>query len=215
MALSLMQALGLLCACTLATAVPAEQRQPSDTDTVLMHRFRLPHGDAWGTVVVSLSAGGWHIGQAQGRLASTHLMRIALRDLVSIEIGARCAGWIDGPTVYPCGLSFRNVDLAGAVADRYTAIAMDWEALKVAHGAAAHGAQPGQHASDVAALPRRDALRFVALRLPPIYLGDQSATLGGTLRFEVRTLSNAQAPSKFDRSSGWVILRARPRGDLS
>jgi hypothetical protein len=75
--------------------------------------------------------------------------------------------------------------------------------------------QPERQASDVASPPRRDTQRFVALRLPPSYLGDQSAALGGTLRFEVRTLSNAHSPSTFDRSSGLVILRARPRGHRS
>ena len=216
MASSLTRAVGLLCACTLAiAAVRAEQGAAPSIDTVLVHRFSLPHRNDWASVVIRLSAGGWHMGQAQGRSASALQLRIVLRDLVAIEIGARCVGWIDGPTVYPCGFSFRNVDFAGAVAEPYSAIAMDWEALNLARDLAAHGTQPERHASDVAAPRRRDAERFVALRLPPNYLGDQSATLGGTLRFEVRALTNAHAPSNFDRSSGLVILRARPRGDPS
>jgi hypothetical protein len=51
--------------------------------------------------------------------------------------------------------------------------------------------------------------------MPSPYLGDQSRTFGGTLRFDIRALSNVLVPSKFDRSSGRVILRARLSGERS
>ena len=63
--------------------------------------------------------------------------------------------------------------------------------------------------------PRLDGERFVALRMPLPYLGDKSQALGGTLRFDIRAVSNVLVPSKFDRSSGLVILRARLPGERS
>jgi hypothetical protein len=215
MATSLTRAMGVLCAGLVAAGVFAQPSAPPEPHSVLVHRFSLPPGDAWATVAVKLSIDGWRVGTADGRAASVEQLGLALRDLVGIEIGGRCAGWIDGPTVYPCGFSLRNIDLAGAVAERYAAVAMDWEALNVAREVVANAARPGTQASTVDAPPRLDAERFVALRLPPRYLGDQSAALGGTLRFDLRTITNVHAPSRFDRASGMVVLRSRLRGQPS
>jgi len=184
-------------------------------DIVLVHAFRIPSGESWGPVSIDLSAGGWRVGGPGGPLATEGQLRVVLRSLVAAEVGGRCTGWVSGATAYPCGFSVRDIDLAGAVEPRYAAIAVDQESVAGARERAEVDASRDEQASAVPRSPRLDTERFVGLRMPSSYLGNQSRTFGGTLRFEIRALSNVLAPSMFDRSSGLVILRARLSGERS
>jgi hypothetical protein len=206
-----------LCAGLVNCAAAAVQAQvPTEPDVVLVHSFRIPSGDSWGTVSIDLSAGGWRVGGPGGSPASEAQLRMVLRALVAVELGGRCAGWVDGATAYPCGFSLRNIDWAGAATQPSTAIAVDQEAVVVAaREQAAVDKSVEQHASSVSAPSRADEPRFVALRLPAAYLGDKSQTFGGILQFEIRVLPNLLAPSKVERGSGRVVLRARLPGERS
>ena len=206
-----------LCAGLVNCAAATVQAQvPTGPDVVLVHGFRIPDGDAWGTISIDLSAGGWRVGEAGGPPASEAQLRQVLRSLVAVDLGGRCAGWIDGATTYPCGFSLRNIDWAGSVTQPYAAIAVDQESVLVAAREQARlGLSVERSASSAEATPRIDETRFVALRLPAAYLGDQSSTLGGILQFEIRALSNLLAASTFERGSGLVVLRARLPGERS
>ena len=204
-----------LCAGLVNCAAAAVQAQvPTGPDVVLVHGFRIPNGDSWGTISVDLSAGGWRVGEAGGPAASEAQLRQVLRSLVAVDLGGRCAGQVHGATAYPCGFSLRNIDWAGAVNQPYPVIAVDQEAVVVAAREHAKlGVSP--NSSSPSESPRIDDERFVALRLPADYLGDKSQSLGGILQFEIRALSNHLAPSTFEHSSGLVILRARLPGERS
>jgi hypothetical protein len=180
----------------------------------LVHAFRIPSGESWGPVSIDLSAGGWRVGGPGGPLATEGQLRVVLRSLVAAEVGGRCTGWVSGATAYPCGFSLRDIDLAGAVEPRYAAIAVYQESVAATRDNV-EVELPADVNASVPRLPRIDGERFVALRMPSSYLGDQSRTFGGTLRFDIRALSNVLVPSKFDRSSGLVILRARLSGERS
>jgi len=208
----------VICAWLVGCAAVAVRPQViAGPDVVLVHAFRIPNGDTWGRISIDLSSGGWRVGGPDGAPASEAQLRMVLRTLVAVEVGGRCAGWVDGATAYPCGFSLREIDWAGTVAQRYAAIAVDQQSVVVA--AAREQAEVGlpaeRRASSATASPKADDQRFVGLRLPRSYLGDKSHTLGGTLQFEIRALSNALAPSTFDRSSGLVVLRARLAGEPS
>ena len=209
---------GVLCAWLVGCATASVRAHvPAGPDVVLVHAFRIPDGDSWGRISIDLSSGGWRVGGPDGPVAGEAQLRQALRALEVVEVGGRCAGWVDGATAYPCGFSLREIDWAGAVAQRYAAIAVDQQSVVVAaareQAAVDMAAQP--HASALTALPRVDDERFVALRLPWSYLGDKGQTYGGALQFEIRALSNGLAPSKFDRNSGLIALRARLLGERS
>jgi hypothetical protein len=206
-----------LCAGLVNCAAAAVQAQvPTGPDVVLVHGFRIPNGDSWGSISIDLPAGGWRVGDAGGPPASEAQLRQVLRALVAVALGGRCAGWVDGATAYPCGFSLRNIDWAGSVTQPYAAIAVDQQSVVVAarqHAEVGLSLEPDS--SSPSASPRVDDERFVAMRLPMAYLGDKSQTLGGVLQFEIRALSNLLAPSRFEYGSGLVVLRARLLGERS
>lgn len=205
-----------LCAGLMNCAAAAVQAQvPAGPDVVLVHGFRIPNGDSWGSISIDLSAGGWRVGDAGGPPASEAQLRQVLRALVAVDLGGRCAGWVDGATAYPCGFSLRNIDWAGSVTQPYAAIAVDQQSVVAARRHAGVGLSLEPDSSSPSASPRVDDERFVAMRLPMAYLGDKSQTLGGVLQFEIRALSNLLAPSRFEYGSGLVVLRARLLGARS
>jgi hypothetical protein len=206
---------GMLCASLMGWAAAAVRSQTlAGPDVVLVHAFKIPSGESWGRISVELSSGGWRLGGPGGPPAGETQMRLALRTLVAVEVGGRCAGWIDGATAYPCGFSLREIDWNGTVTQRYAAIAVDQQSVvAAARELAEAGALAEPRASAVVTAPLVDDERFVALRLPWSYLGDKGETYGGTLQFDIRALSNVLAPSTFDRGSGLVILRARLPGE--
>jgi hypothetical protein len=208
---------GVLCAWLVGCATASVRAHvPAGPDVVLVHAFRIPDGDSWGRISIDLSSGGWRVGGPDGPVAGEAQLRQALRALEAVEVGGRCAGWVDGATAYPCGFSLREIDWAGAVAQRYAAIAVDQQSVVVAarqHAEVGLSLEPDS--SSPSASPRVDDERFVAMRLPMAYLGDKSQTLGGVLQFEIRALSNLLAPSRFEYGSGLVVLRARLLGERS
>jgi hypothetical protein len=209
---------GMLCAWLTGWAAAAVRPQVlAGPDVVLAHAFKIPNGDSWGRISLELSSGGWRLGGPGGPPAGEAQLRLALRTLVAVEVGGRCAGWVDGATAYPCGFSLRDIDWNGTVAQQYAAIAVDQQSVvaAAARELAEVGTPAEPHASAVITVPRVDDERFVALRLPWSYLGDKGDTYGGTLQFDIRALSNVLAPSTFDRGSGLVILRARLPGERS
>ncbi|HTP72286.1 MAG TPA: hypothetical protein VML58_08715, partial [Burkholderiaceae bacterium] len=196
-----------VCAGWMACVAVTLAQEPAEVDVVLVHAFRLPPGESWAPVIIDLSPGLWRVGGPSGPLASEGQLRLALGALIAVELGGRCAGWIDGATAYPCGFSLRDIDFAGAVPERYAAIAVDQQSVVAAARAQSEfdaATQRGASSSPTAV--RADAERFVALRLPPAYLGDQRQAFGGALHFEIRALSNLVMPSRFDRASGQVVL---------
>jgi len=206
----------VLCAWLVGCATAAARSQePMGPDVVLVHAFKIPSGESWGPVSIDLSAGGWRVGAAGGPPATEGHLRLVLRSLAAVEVGGRCTGWVNGATAYPCGFSLRDIDWAGAVEPRYAAIAVDQESVAATRKHVDTELSVDDGASAAARSPQLDGEHFVALRMPPAYLGDKSGTIGGTLRFELRALSNALVPSKFDRASGLVILRARLPGERS
>ena len=209
---------GMLCAWLMGCATAAVRSQAlAGPDVVLVHAFKIPNGESWGRISVELSSGEWRLGGPAGPLADEAQLRLALRALVTVEVGGRCAGWVDGATAYPCGFSLRDIDWNGTVAQRYAAIAVDQQSvvMAAARELAEAGALAEPRASAVVTAPLVDDERFVALRLPWSYLGDKGETYGGTLQFDIRALSNVLAPSTFDHGSGLVILRARLPGERS
>lgn len=182
---------------------------------MLVHAFKIPSGESWGPVSIDLSTGGWRVGGAGGPPATEGQLRLVLRSLVAVEVGGRCTGWVSGATAYPCGFSLRDIDWAGAVEPRYAAIAVDQESVAATRKHVEAEIPLDGNASAVPRAPQLDSDGFVALRMPSAYLGDKSRTFGGTLRFELRAVSNVLVPSKFDRASGLVILRARLPGERS
>jgi len=206
---------GVLCAWLVSCATTAVRAQvPAGPDVVLVHGFGIPSGESWGTVSIHLATGGWRVGGPDGPLATEGQMRVALRSLVAAEVGARCTGWVSGVTAYPCGFSLRDIDLAGAVEPRYAAIAVDQQSV-AAVSEHVEVELPADANSSVPRAQRLDGEHFVALRMPPTYLGDKSQAFGGTLSFDIRAISNVLVPSQFDRRSGLVILRARLPGERS
>lgn len=173
---------------------------------VLVHRITIPTDSSWGVTSMALSVGHWRVGDADGAVATAAELTAALQDVVSIEIGGVCRSWLDGPTLYPCGFSVRNVDLAGLVNDKYTAMEFDDGFGPMSSSNLTMPATPSTP-SGTAATPA--VPRFVAVQLPHEYLRKANAALGGHLRFEVRAISNPLVPSQFDSTSGVVILRAR------
>ncbi len=66
------------------------------------------------------------MGGVDGPPASAALLRSALGALSSIEIGARCTGWVEGTVAYPCGFAFREVGFTAQTVERHAWIVMDW-----------------------------------------------------------------------------------------
>jgi hypothetical protein len=208
----------LVAGASLATAgagsAQAQTAAPPSDNGVLVHRFTLPAKQSWGTISIALSPASWRVGHADGPPASETQLRAALGNLAGVELGGRCAGWVEGPTSYPCAFAVRELDFAGNVADRYAAIVNDSTAADPARAAAAVASRPrGIEGSGLIA-PVPDSARFVGLHAPLRYLGDKERTFGGRLRFEMRAVSNPLVPSEFERDSGLVMLRAGPARQL-
>ena len=172
----------------------------------LVHRITIASDTSWQANAIALTAGGWHINDADGAVATAGQLLSVVRDVAAIEIGGVCRGWVDGPTSYPCGFAVRKVDLAGLVDEKF-------ESMEFDDGSGATRAwtqpRPEDRPSSSGFTATRDRPRFVAVRLPDAYLGNVSGALGGHLRFEVRAVTNQLMPSQFDGGSGLVILRAK------
>jgi hypothetical protein len=193
------------------------QEAPARGGIVLVHSFRLPADLAWGSVSVSLTPQAWRVGSAQGPVASEAQLRAVLSRLAEIDIGGRCAGWVDGGTSYPCSFAVSDVDLGGTVNERYGALGADWRLTPEAARGLPGAENPDDRASGSTG-PVQDTPRLVAVRLPRPYVGDKSKAFGAKLEFRIRTVSNPLMPSQFERASGSVVLRARPavkEGDAS
>jgi hypothetical protein len=175
---------------------------------VLVHRFTIPPGRAWGTITVDVAPAAWHVGQIDGPPATEAHVRAVMGRLAGIEVGGRCAGWVEGPTAYPCGFSVREFDLAGSVAQRFVGIVSDMTKPDTKRAQAAVDSRPPNAGALIS--PVLDVPRLVTLQLPRRYLGDKSKVIGGQLRFEIRAVSNPLVPSEFDHSSGVVTLRGGP-----
>ena len=183
-----------------------------EPETTLYHPFMVASPQQWADVAIELQPQGWRVGRIDGPPASEAQLRAALGYLRSIEIGARCAGWVEGPTSYPCAVAVEGLDLADAVAQRFGATRADvGDAIEPAVRAAAGNVSAELRASSLIA-PVLDAPRFVGVAAPSHYLGDQATAFGGTLKFRFRALSNPLVPSAIDRSSGAVILRGGDAG---
>lgn len=74
-------------------------------------RFDLAPGQAWSSV--QIAAAGWHLMSAAGTPAALAHLRAVPAGPHSVMIGGRCAGWVDGATVYPCGFAVEAVRLGG------------------------------------------------------------------------------------------------------
>jgi len=97
-------------------------------DGALYHRFTIPARQAWGTVSIALAAQEWRVGSPEDPPASPAQLHAVLGNLGAIEIGGRCAGWVEASTLYPCGFALEALDFAGTVTERYAAINIDWDA---------------------------------------------------------------------------------------
>lgn len=183
-------------------APPMAIAAEAEDETTLHARFRLAAGETWASVTIELAPSAWRWGGAEGSPASQAQVQSVLLHLQSIEIGATCAGWADGPTSYPCGFAVEMVDAEPAFAAR----AMGWESSAVARDRHAGRSTPKlPRAGVIAPLPQ--APSFVAVKVPAPVLAGGAAR---RITFRIRALSNSLVPSTFDRDSGEVILRARP-----
>lgn len=210
-----------LAACLASAGVCAQAGNgasaPDREAFTLVHRFTIPVRIEWGSIAVELAPGGWRVGSAFGPPASDAQLRAVLSRLTRIEVGGHCAGWSEGLTVYPCGFAVADFDLGGLVEPRFSGLTVDWETP-------ADAVQPNPVADRPRATPRPaahglispalDAPRFVALRAPLRYLGDQSRAFGARMQFRFRCVTNALVPSEFDRTSGAIVLRADPKVPL-
>lgn len=202
----------LLAACLdEASAQPPARAEPG---VALYHRFTLPAGAAWGDVAVSLQPHAWRVGSVDGPAATEADLRAALGRLGGIEIGGRCAGWVEGSTDYPCGFAVGEIDLAGMIGSRYSSIGYDRQgpSQQTRQTRLPGTDTPAFRASGLLA-PVPDAMRFASVRAPLRYLGQRGAAFGARLAFRIRAVSNPLVPSQFDRGSGLVILRGS--GDVT
>lgn len=185
--------------------MPYVQDKPdaSNGTIVLVHRIKMAKDASWQANAIALIAGGWHVSDANGVVATDAQLLSVFQNVASIEIGGVCRGWLDGPTSYPCGFAVREVDLAGQVDERFAAMEFDNGSGVIS----AWTSQPPPARSGITATP--SAPRFIAVRLPRVFLGNVSPALGGHLRFDLRTISNPLLPSQFDSTSGLVVLRGR------
>jgi len=207
-------AAGLISACEPALA-QTSAAPPQGDDASLFHRFAVPAKVAWGAISIDLAPGGWRVGHLDGPVASEAQLRAVLSRLTMLEVGGRCAGWVEGPTSYPCGFAIDDLDLGGTVEARFAALTTSWAAPSEAARPDPTLERPlvpdlGAHGL---ISPVLDIERFVALRAPLRYLGDKSRALGASMQFKFRAVSNALVPSEFDRTSGTVVLRSQPQPD--
>lgn len=191
----------------LASAMAPPVACAQEDSVVLVHRFKLPAGLAWGRITVNLAPSQWRVGSADGPAASEAQLRAALGALNGISIGARCAGWVEGATSYPCGIAVASVDLAGTVRERFASISADWQPSPGASSRRLPGTDtPAFRASGLLA-PVLDTPRFVSVAMASPFLGDKSVAFGARFEFQIRAVSNPLVPSQFERDSGTVTLR--------
>lgn len=206
--------------CLMGVTAPShgEASAAPEGDAVsLFHRFTVPAKVAWGPISVELAPGNWRVGHLDGPVATEAQLRAVLARLTALEVGGRCAGWVEGPTSYPCGFAIADLDFGGTVEQRFSAITADQQVtIDSAQTKPMAGRTPGP---DLAAhgliSPVLDVKRFVALRAPLRYLGDKSRALGARMQFRFRAVTNSLVPSEFDRASGAVVLHADPRVPLA
>lgn len=85
----------------------------ADAADVLVHRFTLAAADQWVSIDLRASAGAWHKGTADGRLASAKEVRSVLGALQGIAIGARCPGLTKELVHYPCAFDIDTQRIGG------------------------------------------------------------------------------------------------------
>ena len=185
-----MHLLRLLTAVLLAAAATAQ----ADPMTSLHLRFELRPGLGWTPLRVAPHAADWR--RADGSPATPAQVRAVLAQLAVVEVSARCAGWVDGATVYPCGFAVQ-ADRPGAAPFR--AQAVHWHATDAARERSLREAPEGVREAGLIA-PVLDVPQRVAVLLP-------SAVVGGRLSVRIRPLTNRLVPSQFDRASGEIVLR--------
>jgi hypothetical protein len=206
------------CASSTGAAHAAEPIAPHGL--TLVHRFTLPADLGWGSVSVSLTPSAWRVGHANGPVATEAQLRTVLANLAGVDIGARCTGWVDGGTSYPCSYAVTDIDFAGVVNEHSGALSADWRASADWGTSAEPHPRPTGTDSLVVHAPGAiaavlDAPRFVAVRVPLRYLGNSAGTFGSKLDFRIRAVSNPLVPSRFDRDSGAVILRGGHRNSAT
>lgn len=195
-----------LCLGATAAVCAKEPAPTSQAGAALYQAFVMPPKLAWGAVTLSLEPGAWRVGGVDGPQATEAQLRAALGALAGVEIGARCAGWVEGSTTYPCGFAIRGLHAAGDARSPFSAMAMDLEP----GSARARSATATPRADLVAAglmAPVLDEPRFVAMQVPARVFTIEALRTSPALKFEFRALSNVLVPSEFDRSSSVVILR--------
>jgi hypothetical protein len=148
---------------------------------------------------IDLAAGGWRVGAIDGPPANEAQLRLALSALAGLEVGGRCTGWVEGATSYPCGFSLRKVVFAGVVIGEHPAIAMSGSAPEIDHSELAD--RSDRQGSAVSGLLRPEMQRLVVVRLLLGEFGDRGSAIGSRIQFEMRTVSNALVPSRFDRAT--------------
>lgn len=186
-----------LTAATLSLTCAAAQADPGPT---LHAKFELAPGLGWTTVRLDPSTAAWH--RPDGSPAAPAEVRAVLADLASVHVGARCASWVDGPTLYPCGFAVEAELPGGGPA---FAQAYNDTSTAEARERSEREASPAVRAAGLIA-PVLDAPRTVRVVLP-------TAAVGAQLRLRIRPLSNALVPSHFEPASGEIVLRGgRPRG---
>ena len=79
-----------LCASLVAGGAATHAQVHTGPDVVLVHVFRVPDGEAWGTVAIDLAAGAWHVGSASGPLAGEAQLRGTLRALSRVRAMPAC-----------------------------------------------------------------------------------------------------------------------------
>jgi hypothetical protein len=189
--------------------------QEHNVPLVLTHRFAIEEPPSWGHVTVNLSQGQWRVGGPDGPVASAWQLKTALGALVAIEVGGCCSAWVDGPTAYPCGFTLRGLELPGLHVDSEPASASP-DAGSMLDGAGTGAfACAGQDSQTREGPMRRGAMRFISIRPWLHNPGDHARALGSALRFQFRGVANDLHPSKIDRASGVVILRAVKRARAS
>lgn len=197
----------------LALAAGVEQAYSRDADAdALYHRFDVPARTAWGAVRVELSPQAWRVGGPDGPAADAAQLRAVLANVGAIEIGGRCAGWVEGPTGYPCGFAVRGLRIDGTASEQPQVLQSEWGTPDSERVRASLAAVNPELAAAGLIAPVLDSPRLVTARAPADLLGNRSAAYGAMIGFEIRALSNPLVPSDFDRRSGFVVLRGSGSG---
>ena len=201
---ALLAGLSLATAATAATAQGAAAADAPIEGPTLVATFHLAPGLGWTTVRLDVGVVAWRVGSAAGPLASDEQLRAVLAQLQSVEVGARCTGWVEGATSYPCGF---DVEARRPGAPAFGARRYGLETSAEGRTRTAGRATPQMQAAGLIA-PLPDAEAFVGVRVPAGLIGMVSGTASGTaIDLRVRPLSNPLVPSSFDRASGAVLLR--------